>query len=68
MTEHPDRLITTKEAAAILAVQPNTLATWRSESRSPVKAIVVGGRAVRYRLSDIQAYIASQCEDSGEAA
>lgn len=62
MTQNPDTLITTKQAAELLAIRPNTLATWRSENRSPVPHVQVGARAVRYRLGDVWAYIRSQSE------
>jgi hypothetical protein len=54
----PDRLIqlmTPDEAARLLRVTPATLATWRARHTGP--AYVKIGHAVRYRPSDLEAFI-----------
>ena len=49
-------LLTPKEAAAYLRTTPKTLAVWRS-TRRVVIAYVKQGRSIRYRLSDIEAFL-----------
>lgn len=54
------QLLTEKQAAAMLAVSHTTLATWRCLKRYTLPFVRIGtGRAIRYRLSDVQAFIAS---------
>ena len=55
-----DELLTTPQAAAILKLTPETLVQWRFHKRQPaLKYIKVGG-CIRYRLSDVNKYIASR--------
>lgn len=49
-------LLTEDEAAALLKVQPATLATWRVRGRPHLPFVRVG-RCVRYRPQDIGAFI-----------
>lgn len=60
-TELPDVLIDTNEAAARMGVSPSTLVWWRwagtADQPTPVR---VGKRGVRYRASDVAAWIASR--------
>lgn len=49
--------LTKDEAAAVLSIHPYTLKRWRMRGYGP-QAVKVGGR-VRYRLSDIQHWLAS---------
>lgn len=51
-------LLTEAEAAALLNIQPATLATWRVRGRPNLPFVQVG-RCVRYRPEDIAAFIAS---------
>lgn len=53
------RLLTPKQAAEFLSVPQGTLAQWRSQSRGPV-FIKLEGRLVRYRVCDLEAYIAGR--------
>ena len=48
-------LLTTNETAAILGVQVQTLAMWRLYKRGPRYTKM--GRLVKYRRSDIEAFI-----------
>lgn len=57
-----DELLTAKQAAAFLKVKPGTLACWRTTKRYPLKYTRVG-KSIRYRLSDLQAFLAAR--DSG---
>lgn len=49
-------LLTPEEAAEILGISPGTLTVWRSTGRYNLPYVKVG-RAVRYRPSDIDAFI-----------
>lgn len=51
------KLFTTKEAADLLGLKPQTLELWRMQTKGP--AFVKMGRSVRYREEDLQAYIHS---------
>jgi excisionase family DNA binding protein len=51
-----DRLLDVNEAAAMLALKPGTLYTWAHQRRIPVVKL---GKALRFRLSDIQRLIAA---------
>jgi len=55
-TTEPDRLLDVREAAALLAVKPATLYQWAYQRRIPVVKLM--GRALRFRLSDIEKLIA----------
>jgi predicted DNA-binding transcriptional regulator AlpA len=56
-----DRLLTRREAAEILGLQPQTLARWKWVGRADrPPEIRVGPRAVRYRLSDLRHWIAGR--------
>ncbi|MES2304626.1 MAG: helix-turn-helix domain-containing protein [Gemmatimonadota bacterium] len=46
-------LLKPAQAAALLSVEVATLSTWRCRDPNRVPFVKVGGRAVRYRLSDI---------------
>lgn len=58
-----ERLLTREEAAAILGVKAQTLAVWHSYRRYPLPVVKVG-RAVRYRLADIERFIESRIENA----
>jgi len=47
-----DRLLTAREAAEMLRVEVSTIRRWTSDRRLPV-CHPGGGRAVRYRQSDL---------------
>ena len=57
-TEH-HTLLDTKQAAAYLNISPATLHTWRTTKRTIIPYIKLGGKHVRYRLADLDAYIAA---------
>jgi len=63
VAERPDRLLNEKEAAAYLSVKPISLATWRCNKRYPIPYIKLG-RAVRYRLSSLDAFLATITEQA----
>lgn len=53
------QLMTRKQAAAYLGVAEQTLAVWKTTHRYSVPCIKVG-RLVRYRKSDLDAFILSR--------
>ena len=55
----PGDLIDEKETAAILAVATTTLRNWRSLRQGP-PFLKVGRRLVRYRRSDVAAFLMAQ--------
>ena len=58
-----DRLITTREAAKMIGLAPGTLARARVYGTVGYPAYTkIGGKAVRYRLSTIEQFIAGQTE------
>ncbi len=58
--EHDGDLLSVDELAGYLAVPPKTLYAWRSRGEGPPGFRV--GRHVRYRWSDVQAWIRQRIE------
>lgn len=54
--------LTTRQAAAIVGLKPNTLEIWRLRGTGP--KYIKFGRAVRYRQSDLETYIEAQTRQS----
>jgi excisionase family DNA binding protein len=48
-------LLSTKEAARLLGVHPNTLSKWRIRGTGP--RFIKAGNMIRYRKSDIEAWL-----------
>lgn len=63
----PETLMTPQQAAQVLGLSVKTLATWRSTGRHALPFIRCGGR-VRYRRSDVDAWLESQSRTSTAAA
>jgi len=59
-------LLRPKRTAQLLDVTEPTLAVWRSTKRYPLKFVRVG-RAIRYRLSDVEEFLRLRTE-SGDGA
>lgn len=57
--------LTEKETAAVLNMQPNTLAIWRSQGRKDLKYCRFG-RSIRYRKVDILKFIEA-CTVGGDS-
>jgi hypothetical protein len=55
----PSPLVDEKRAAEILGISAGTLSVWRCVRRYPLPYTKIG-RAVRYRLADLEAFIASR--------
>lgn len=62
MTKIDERL-TAEQAAEYIGVQPQTLAAWRSTGRYDLP-FVRAGRAIRYRKSDLDAWMARRTATS----
>lgn len=62
-----DRLVNDHEAATILGVAVQTLRIWRSTGRYALPFSKIG-RTVRYRVSDLEAFIQSRSVTSTNAA
>lgn len=60
-------LLDEKQAATLLNVKPGTLSVWRSTGRYAIPFVKVG-RSVRYRLSDLQAWIEGRTQAHGATA
>ncbi len=60
-------LLDEKQAATLLNVKPGTLSVWRSTGRYAIPFVKVG-RSVRYRLSDLQAWIEGRTQANGATA
>ena len=52
-----DRLLSSREASERLGLYHNTLNIWRCSKKGNGLPYIKVGRAVRYQLSDVQAYI-----------
>ncbi len=59
-----DPLLPPPEAAAYIGVSENTLSVWRCVGRYAIPFIKVG-RLVRYRVSDLDAWLESRTHTSG---
>jgi len=59
-----DHLLTPPEAAAYIGVTENTLSVWRCVGRYAIPFIKVG-RLVRYRRSDLEAWLESRTLNNG---
>jgi predicted DNA-binding transcriptional regulator AlpA len=58
----PSVLLDTDDVAALLGLRPNTLAQWRVSGAGPTYLKV--GRRVRYRVADVDAWLASHARRS----
>ena len=58
-TETPiDQFLTTRDVAAILSLNPQTVIEWRRGRNGP-PWVRIGQKAIRYRRSDLEAWIAT---------
>lgn len=65
--EESEELLTREQAAAYLRVATQTLAIWHTTGRYSLRAIKVG-RLVRYRRSDLDAFLAARTTDRSQKA
>jgi len=64
MTLDNNQLVDNETAAAILQVSPGTLMVWRSSGRYSIPYIKIGAK-VRYKRSDLQAWLDSRYNATG---
>lgn len=62
-----NNLLDEKQAAEVLTVEPGTLSVWRSTGRYKIPFVKVG-RRVRYRHSDLLAWLESRTRSNGATA
>ncbi len=62
VVDRPSELLTREQAAAFLGVKTNTLAVWVTTQRYHLPFIKVGSK-VRYRLSDLEAFLDERTVD-----
>lgn len=60
-TKNRVNLLTPSEVSEVLGVSVETLNVWRATNRYPLP-YVKAGRLVRYRLSDVNAFIESRLQ------
>ena len=60
-----DDLLSTRQAAKVLAIKPSTLVLWRSNARVRLPYVRIGG-AIRYRVSDLLRLIDENTEAGAE--
>lgn len=60
----PNALLTPNDAASELQVSTGTLQVWRSTGRHKLPFVKVGG-CVRYRRSDIEAWLDQRTQTAG---
>ena len=57
----PSKLLTPETVAELLGLTLHTLAVWRCAKRMPLAYVKLGGR-IRYRASDVEAFISSHLQ------
>lgn len=62
-----DELVDPIETARILGLKPSTLAVWRSKNFKLGPRFVTVGRRIRYRRSDIEAYVQSRIVETKDS-
>ncbi len=67
LVERNHNLLDDKQAAKYLTVTPGTLSVWRSTGRYALPFVKVG-RMVRYRLSDLDEWLATRSRETGSTA
>lgn len=60
-------LLDDRAAAALLDVSPGTLSVWRSTGRYNLPFLKIG-RKVRYRRTDVEAWMKARTRESGATA
>lgn len=65
--ENKHQLLTEAEAAEYLTMAPGTLSVWRSTGRYNLPFLKLGHK-VRYRITDLDAWLSSRERTSGATA
>jgi predicted site-specific integrase-resolvase len=61
------RLLSEQDTAEILGIRPQTLTNWRCTKRVPLPFVRVG-RCIRYRLQDVEDFLAKNTVGTVEVA
>jgi len=67
MESYMQILLDERKAAEVLGLSPGTLSVWRSTGRYQVPFVKVG-HLVRYRVSDLDAWLESRTRKTGATA
>lgn len=67
IVERTRELLDEKQAAEHLTVSPGTLSVWRSTGRYNLPFVKIG-RMVRYRVKDLDAWVAGRSRETGATA
>ena len=59
-----ESLLTPRQAAELLAIQPGTLASWRSSGKYSLPHVQLG-RTIRYRRSDLDQFVQQRVVGAG---
>lgn len=59
-TQEIDRMLTEKEAGALIGMQAQTMAKWRMTGNPAAPKFVKIGRSCRYKLSTLKKWMESQ--------
>ena len=62
--EQPEKLLTEKQAARYLQLSPRSLAGWRFRSSDGLPFVKISATCVRYRQSDLDAFIEARVRTS----
>ena len=60
-------LLNPRQTAEFLDIEIGTLSVWRATKRYPLRYVKIGA-SVKYRLSDLEAFIESRIQNGGGAA
>lgn len=66
MDQSIEPLLDDEQVASTLKISVETLATWRHTGRVILPYIRIGGRLVRYKRSDVQAFINAGHQSAAE--
>jgi predicted DNA-binding transcriptional regulator AlpA len=68
MDQSIEKLLDDRDVAEVLKVSPETIADWRKSDTVPLSFVRIGPRLVRYRASDLKAFIDAGHQPEAEAA
>ena len=66
--EDTDQLITSRQLEQMLSLAPGTAATLRLRGTLKIPHFKLGARGIRYRLSDVRAYVNARKVETTAAA
>ena len=59
-----DKLLTRKQVAEFLGIEPGTLARWKWAGKDGPPSVKVGTRSIRYRQSDVESWMSKAGKSS----